>query len=129
MNREGIENIWILTDDGIVIFTTDNQIIDVQLFGGFLTALSQFAERLTRGELKSIDVGVRKFHILKSAHLIFVASTPNSLSENFIIKQLDIIKTRFIESYPLVFFSKWTHNTNHFTSFSNKIDKLSMRLM
>lgn len=126
LNQAGIEDIWIMTDDGIVIFTTNEYHMDVQLFGGFLTALKQFAEVLTKGELKSIDVGIEKYYILKTMNLTFVASARASIDEKMVIHQLRTVRTQFLKLYPPEYFEKWNHNTSQFTSFSNE---LSMRVI
>lgn len=129
MRREGLEDIWILTDDGIVLFTTNCTDIDVQLFGGFLTALKQFAEVLTKGELKGIDIGIMKYYILRTHSLTFVASAKTTTKKSSIISQLNLVKSRFIESYPPEFFNDWNHNTNQFSTFNIDIENISMTVM
>jgi hypothetical protein len=129
MKNRYIEDLWILTDDGITLFSSDDKIMDAQLFGGFLTAINLFVEELTNGYLKSFDTGTRRFYILKTPRLVFVASAPMIYRDEVVFEQLENVKDLFLELYPPEYFKTWNHNTSEFSSFGNMINDQSMMVV
>ncbi|MEJ2251559.1 MAG: hypothetical protein P8Y97_18125 [Candidatus Lokiarchaeota archaeon] len=62
-----LQDIWILNQNsGVVLFhRVFDETVDVQLFGGLMSALNSFAEVLSQEGLTSFDLSSKRFSILK----------------------------------------------------------------
>ena len=66
-----LQDFWILeSESGIVLFhrVIDNQ-LDVQLFGGLMSALNTFAELLANGGISSFELSKKRCAILKDKNI------------------------------------------------------------
>jgi len=103
-----LQDIWILSEAGIVIFHRHfDKTLDEQLFGGLLTALNTFAEELEK----------------KKNTFLFVTNTKKKIKPKKVIQELDIIIESFFEFYPLDFLKNWNGDINIFMNFENKIEE------
>ena len=67
-----IQDIWILDDAGIVLFhRVFDENVDVNLFGGLLSAMNSFAEEISKGSLSNFELAEKKFSILKKRNYLF----------------------------------------------------------
>ena len=73
-----IQDLWILTDAGIVLF---NRVYDpkvcAQLFGALMTAIDSYSKNIGIGDegLQSFEISQIRFTILKRNNLLFIANS------------------------------------------------------
>lgn len=118
-----IQDVWILDDNGIVLFNRvfDDK-IEVQLFGGLMSALNSFAQQLAEGGLKNFEISNKRFTLIKKKGLLFIANSSKKFKEKKVILELEIIAQKFNTQYPDDFFKKWDHDINLFSDFKNEIE-------
>ncbi len=114
-----LQDIWILTDTGLVIF---NRVLDPrldpQLFGGMLSALNTFTEEISEGGLSSFKLRNKRFTIMKQKGLTFVANSDNNQKEKKVEKELQWLQKTFFKMYGEVL-KKWNNDINIFLEFEN----------
>ncbi|GAH43637.1 unnamed protein product, partial [marine sediment metagenome] len=67
-------DIWILTDNGIVLYSkVSDQKVNPQLFGALMSALNKFAEKLTDGGISNFEMADLRFVIIKRRRFLFIA--------------------------------------------------------
>lgn len=122
MKTSGFENLWILTNTGVVVF---NHVLDVQLktqlFGALMSALNSFAEQLAEGGLSNFELSEKRFIIMKKNEFIFVASASKKVKEKTIIEQLENIANHFFEKYSDIL-KNWDQDISVFSDFKNEIE-------
>ena len=66
MTTKVVQDLWILSDSGIVLFSrVFNPKVNEQLFGALMSALNTFANELSSGGLSSFELSSIRFTILK----------------------------------------------------------------
>ena len=96
-----ISNIWILKDNGILLFNrVCDQNLDNKLFGNLVTAMNSFSKELAEGDLSNFELNNNRFMIKKERDLIFIANSSNKNGDKKIKKNLEMISEKFLESYP-----------------------------
>jgi len=122
LKTSGFENLWILTNTGVVVF---NHVLDVQLktqlFGALMSALNSFAEQLAEGGLSNFELSEKRFIIMKKNEFIFVASASKKVKEKTIIEQLENIANHFFEKYSDIL-KNWDQDISVFSDFKNEIE-------
>ncbi|MBY8989054.1 MAG: hypothetical protein KGD61_11420 [Candidatus Lokiarchaeota archaeon] len=97
---KAIQDLWILTSNGIVVF---NRVFDAQLktqlFGALMSALNSFAEQLAEGGLSNFELSEKRFIIMKKKAFLFVANSSKKIKEKKVVEQLEIISETFFEKY------------------------------
>jgi hypothetical protein len=117
-----IQDIWILNDAGIVLFSrVFNPKISDQLFGGLMTALNTFAESLSEGGLSQFEVKEVKYIIMKQSGLTFIVNSPKKTKEKKVNEELRNIASRFFSVYPKEMLNNWDNDINVFADFEKHI--------
>lgn len=119
-----IQDIWILTQSGIVVFKrVFNSKVDAQLFGGLMSALNIFANELASGGLTNFELSSIRFTILKNNDFLFVFSAPKKVKEKRLHEEMKKIAEKFFNLYPVEWFeNEWDGDINMFDNFENEIE-------
>ncbi len=119
-----LQDIWILTETGIVVFNrTYDETVRSQLFGALMSALNTFAEEISKGGLSSFNLSDRRFSIIKQANFIFVASSSAKVKEKKALQELKYITENFFKTYSKDQLDNWDGDLGVFTNFKEKITK------
>ena len=117
-----IQDLWILTEDGIGVFNRihDEKLND-QLFSMLLSALNSFAEEISTGGLSNFELSNKRFSIVKRNKFIFVVSSSPKTKEKKAIEELDVIISKFFNKYEEQL-KNWNSNISIFNGFETDID-------
>ena len=120
-----LQDIWILTNSGTVLF---NRVFDAkmenQLFGALMSALNSFAEQLADGEgLSNFEISEKKFVIKKTVNYTFVATSAKKVKEKKLNEQLEKVIKKFQEKYPDDWFKSWDCDISVFECFEQEIEE------
>lgn len=118
-----LQNIWILTNTGSVIFHRKyDPIIDEQLFGAVISSLNTFAEKgLFEDSISSFVISDKILYLKKKNNLLFVTDTSEQKKEKKLIKELDKVIEKFFNLFSPDIFINWDGNVNHFDYFEEEI--------
>ena len=119
-----LQDIWVLTNSGIVLF---NRVFDksmkTQLFGALMSALNSFAEKLAEGGLTNFELSDKKFVIMKKSDLLYVANASKAVKQKKVEDQLNIVSEKFVSLYPPEWIKKeWDNDVSIFEVFINQIE-------
>ncbi len=118
-----LKDLWILTEHGVVLFSrVFDQTINPQLFGGLMSALNTFAEKLTDGGISNFEMSDLRFVIVKRRSFLFIGSSLNKTKEKKVIDELKRISDVFFEVYNDILIN-WDNDVNYFSDFGDHIDK------
>ena len=118
-----LKDLWILTENGVVLFSrVFDQTINPQLFGGLISALNTFAEKLTEGGISNFEMSDLRFVIVKRRSFLFIGSSLNKTKEKKVIDELKLISDMFFEVYNEILVN-WDNDVNYFSDFGDHIDK------
>jgi len=118
-----LKDLWILTENGVVLFSrVFDQTINPQLFGGLMSALNTFAEKLTDGGISNFEMSDLRFVIVKRRSFLFIGSSLNKTKEKKVIDELKRISDIFFEVYDEILVN-WDNDVNYFSDFGDHIDK------
>ena len=118
-----LKDLWILTENGVVLFSrVFDQTINPQLFGGLMSALNMFAEKLTDGGISNFEMSDLRFVIVKRRSFLFIGSSLNKTKEKRVIEELKLISDMFFEVYNEILVN-WDNDVNYFSDFGEHIDK------
>jgi len=116
-----IKDLWILTENGVVLFSrVFDQTINPQLFGGLMSALNTFAEKLTDGGISNFEMSDLRFVIVKRRTFLFIGSSLNKTKEKKVIDELKLISDLFFEVFNEILVN-WDNDVNHFSDFGDHI--------
>ena len=119
------ENLWIILDTGIVIFTyLEEEKVNPDLFGGLISVLDKFAEITLKGGLEFFEIDPNIYGVKKKHQLIFLASSSQKINIIDLLSELEIIVRKFFTVYPSDVKKKWNGNCDYFYSFKSEIKKL-----
>lgn len=126
-----IKDLWILTENGVVLFSrVFDQTINPQLFGGLMSALNTFAEKLTDGGISNFEMSDLRFVIVKRRTFLFIGSSLNKTKEKKVIDELKLISDLFFEVFNEIL-ANWDNDVNHFSDFgdhiANSLEKQSIK--
>ena len=117
-----IQDLWILTNTGVVLF---NRVFDIQLktqlFGALMSALNSFAEQLAEGGLSNFELSDKRFIIMKKKNFLFVANSLKKIKEKKVIEQLRKISNRFFDIYSDILIN-WDNDISFFSNFEKEIE-------
>lgn len=121
-----IQDLWILTEGGIVIFKrVFDANVNAQLFGGLMSALHSFAQELASGGLTNFELSDVRFTILKSIaqakSFLFIANSSKKIKEKKVQEELKKISDRFFEKYPDIDWDNWDGGIDIFENFEDNI--------
>jgi hypothetical protein len=118
-----IKDLWVLTDNGIVLFSKMyDQKVNPQLFGALMSALNKFAEALSDGGISSFEKSDLRFVIMKRRKFLFIGSSLKKMKEKKVIEELKQISDIFFRIYAKDLIN-WDSNVSIFSSFGDYIDK------
>jgi len=119
---KAIQDLWILTNTGVVLF---NRVFDIQLktqlFGALMSALNSFAEQLAEGGLSNFELSDKRFIIMKKKDFLFVANSLKKIKEKKVIEQLGKISNRFFDKYSDILIN-WDNDISSFSNFEKDIE-------
>jgi len=117
-----LKDLWILTEHGVVLFSrVFDQTINPQLFGGLMSALNTFAEKLTDGGISNFEMSDLRFVIVKRRSFLFIGSSLNKTKEKKVIDELKRISDMFFEVYNEILVN-WDNDVSYFSDFGDHID-------
>lgn len=118
-----IRDIWILTENGIVLYHRKfDENLDDQLFGGLMSALNSFAEELVDKGLSNFELQDKRYTLLKKNKMIFIANSAKKVKEKKVIQEMLLIVNKFFDLYSEDFLLNWNHNVNVFKNFEKEIE-------
>ncbi len=119
---KAIQDLWIQTTNGIVIFSrVFHQTIEDQLFGALMSALNSFAQEIANGGLSNFEIKNIRFTIIKKKNLFFIANSSKKYKEKKIIAELERVAEKFIEQYPETINNNWDGSVDDYKIFESKI--------
>ena len=124
-----IQDLWILTDAGIVLF---NRVYDpkvcAQLFGALMTALDSYSKEIGMGQggINNFEIKNIRFTIIRNRNLLFVANSSKKFKEKKVLNELDKISERFITKYSEFIndFENWNMEISIFSDFEGEIEDI-----
>ncbi len=126
MATKVVQDLWILEDSGIVVFSrVFNPKVNEQLFGALMTALNTFANELASGGLTSFELSEMRFTLLKTTYnnqrYLFVCKKKKKVNTKKVMDEILLIKDKFFEIYGNKL-EKWDGDVNLFTDFEAQIE-------
>jgi len=116
-------DIWILTDNGIVLYSkVSDQKVNPQLFGALMSALNKFAEKLTDGGISNFEMADLRFVIIKRRRFLFIASSSYKTKEKKVIDDLLLISDQFFKLYSETLIN-WDNDVDAFSDFGDYIEQ------
>ena len=117
-----LQDIWIIDISGIVLYhRVYNKIIDVQLFGGLMSAINKLAEMISETRITSIDFGNKCFGILKKENILFIANSNEDIGPKTINYELKLIAYKFLNLYRELLKNKGLIDIGAFYDFTGEI--------
>jgi len=114
---------WVLTDNGIVLYSkASDQKVNPQLFGALMSALNKFAEKLTDGGISNFEMADLRFVIIKRRSILFIGSSSYKTKEKKVIDDLMLISDKFFQLYTEVL-TNWDNNVEIFSDFGKNIEQ------
>jgi hypothetical protein len=118
-----LKDLWILTSTGVVLFSrVIDEKINPQLFGGLISALNTFAEKLSNGGITNFELSNLKFIVVKRRDFLFIGSTSNKVKEKKAEEELKKIGDLFFKKYPQEVLIKWDNDISIFSDFGSNIE-------
>ena len=118
-----LQDIWILTDAGIVLYhRIYDENFDDQLFGSLFSALNSFAEEVVKDGLSNIELHDKRFTLLKRNNLIFIANSSKKIKEKKVMEELKEIVEKFFKLYPPQMLENWDNDVSIFKKFGEEIE-------
>ena len=116
-------DLWILTDNGIVLYSkVSDQKVNPQLFGPLMSALNQFAEKLTDGGITNFEMSDLRFVVIKRRNFLFIGSSSHKTKEKKVTDDLLLISDQFFKVYSDQI-QDWDNDVEIFSDFGNYIDQ------
>lgn len=118
-----LQDIWILSEAGVVIFKrVFDEKLDAQLFGALMSALNSFAEELSKGGLSNFDLSDKRFTILKKHNFLFVANSSKKVKQKKVEQELKVIVDKFFKTYSKDVLESWEGDISIFEEFEIQIE-------
>ena len=122
-SKKIIRDIWIVSEDGIVVFSrVYKKALDEQLFGALLTALNSFAEEIAQQGVSNFEMSNIRFTILKKSHFIFIANSDKKVKSKKVLQELKNIITKFFNVYSKEIIDNWDNDISVFSNFDKQIE-------
>ncbi|MFX1315425.1 MAG: hypothetical protein ACFE9T_06140 [Promethearchaeota archaeon] len=120
-----LDEIWIFSKDGIPIvdFARIGS-VDKSMLGSFISAIKTFVREISKGQLKSINVGNDKYTFTSCVQneVILVCKSPLEVKDKKIQKICKLIADIFDDMFSLDDINNWDGDTSFFDKFKDKID-------
>lgn len=112
-----------MSEEGIVLFSRAfNPKLDDQLFGGLMSALNTFAERLSNGGLSNFELSDKRFALMKMNNLLFVANASRSVKDKKLRDSIKKVAEKFFLKYPEDKIKDWNYDISFFYDFEEDIE-------
>ena len=112
-----LEAIWILTDIGILVFSTvQDEKNNNQLYGAFMSSIYSITETLSDGGMSSFETGNKRVNIIKKEKFIFVSTSQKKIKEKKVIAELEKVLKKFLTKYSDEL-NGWNSDTSIFSDF------------
>ena len=122
MTTKVVQDLWILSDSGIVLFSrVFNPKVNEQLFGALMSALNTFANELSSGGLSSFELSSIRFTIMKYNKTMFVCNSAKKSNEKHVMDEIKKISQKFFEHYGDEL-ENWDGDVSLFEDFEEKIE-------
>jgi hypothetical protein len=113
-----IQEFWVMLEGGSVLYRhTHSDIVDPQLFGGFMSAINSIAATFTKDGLNNFELGNLQFFVLKRDGLIFVANTKKNVKPQKVEKEIQNNINKFVSKYPPELLQTWNGDLTFFDGF------------
>jgi hypothetical protein len=120
-----LDEIWIFSKDGIPIIDFARiGSVDKSMLGSFISAIKSFVKEISKGQLKSINVGNDKYTFTTCVQdeVILVCKSPLEVKDKKVQKICKLIVDLFDDMFSLDDINNWDGNTSFFDKFKDKID-------
>jgi hypothetical protein len=118
-----IKDLWILTSTGVVLYSrVIDEKINPQLFGGLMSALNTFAEKLSEGGITNFELSNLKFVVVKRRDFLFIGSTSTKIKEKKAEEELKKVGDLFFKKYPQEVLLAWDNDISIFSDFGSGIE-------
>ena len=122
MTSKIVQDLWILSEGGIVVFNrVFNPKINEQLFGALMTALNSFAEELIKGGPMSFELSSVRYTIFKSNTFLFISNSAKKIKEKNVKEELQKISDKFFLKYSNTL-ENWDYEISVFSDFEPEIE-------
>ncbi|MFX1410362.1 MAG: hypothetical protein ACFFA6_08415 [Promethearchaeota archaeon] len=119
-----LDEIWIFSKDGIPIvdFARIGS-VDKSMLGSFISAIKTFVREISKGQLKSINVGNDKYTFTSCVQneVILACKSPIEVKDKKIQKICRLIADIFDDMFSLDDINTWDGDTSFFDKFKDKI--------
>ena len=120
-----IDDLWILTEEGTVIFSRVlNAKIQDQLFGALMSALNIFSQKLSDEGLKQFKLSKMQFVLMKSKNFLFIANTLRKDKSQKVEFELTQVINLFFKRYSSVL-EQWDGDITVFSDFIKDVDAIT----
>lgn len=117
-----IEDLWILTDHGTVVYHQGYaQETQDQMFGMLMSALNTLAEKMADGGMSSLELSDKRLSFMKKRGFIFVGISLKKNKEKKINTQMNYIMDTFFNTYSELFLSTWDGDLSQFEDFGDQL--------
>jgi hypothetical protein len=117
-----IDDLWILTEDGTVLFSKVlNERIKEQMFGALMSAINIFSQKLTAEGLKHIKLNNMQFVLIRSKKLLFIANSSTTGKSQKVNHELIKVIGKFFKRYSSVL-EQWDGDITVFSDFIEDLD-------
>jgi hypothetical protein len=120
-----LDEIWIFSKDGIPIvdFARIGG-VDKSMLGSFISAIKVFVNEVSKGQLRSINVGNDKYTFTTCIQneVILVCKSPIDIKDKAIQKITKFIANIFDDMFSLEDITNWDGDVSFFDKFKDKVD-------
>jgi len=118
-----LQDIWILTESGIVLYHRRfDENMDDQLFGGLMAALNSFAEELVDKGLSNFELQDKRYTLLKKNEILFIANSAKKVKEKKVMQEMVFIANKFFDLYSEDILLNWDNDVSVFMNFEKEIE-------
>jgi hypothetical protein len=118
-----LQDIWILTENGIVLYHRKfDENMDDQLFGGLMAALNSFAEELVNKGLSNFELQDKRYTLFKKNSVLFIANSAKKVKEKKVMQEILFIASKFFDLYSEDILLNWDNDISIFMNFEKEIE-------
>ena len=119
------QELWIFSRDGLPLADfCEEDVMDKNLLGPFLSAMKSYSQKLAESELQSFTIGKFKYTCISALNgMVFLAGrTPTKTKDKTINKACSIICKIFEDMYDPSGIENWNGDLTFFDRFKDKLD-------
>lgn len=119
------QELWIFSREGIPLADfCEDDVMDKNLLGPFLSAIKSYAHKLTKAELQSFTIGNFKFTCISALNgkVFLTGRTPSKTKDKTLKKACSIICKIFEDMYDPSGIENWDGDLSFFDRFKDKLD-------